>query len=105
MLFVCYGAIYGGDAIANKIFGVEYLSAPYSVFSLNLWILCFSYGVSMFLYAAGVLTLIIMPLSFIFPHARKPFSWQGKPSKKFVSLLKWYSKELEKYVLEIENDS
>ncbi|WP_105189141.1 hypothetical protein [Pseudoalteromonas sp. T1lg48] len=97
--------IYGGEAVAVKLFGPEILIGPYTALSPKLWVLILFFGLGALVSGFGVISLLVMPLMFMFPNHRKPFSWMKKPSKRQILVLKWYAEGLKKYTDDLERNA
>jgi len=104
LLFGIAGIV-GADAIVAQIFTPEFLDAPYSPFSLNLWVMMISWATGAIISVAGICAILIMPFTFLCTNAREPFSWQSKPPMIQIRFLRWYSAKLKEYTDELDKNA
>lgn len=104
-LAACAAGIFGAEAVAIKLFGSAITTGPYSIFSLNLWLFIFSFCIGVFISGFGIIAAVIMPLVFLCPNARKPFTLQSKPPRFLILLFKWYAEKLLEYSDELDKNA
>ncbi len=105
VLFAAYVGIIGAEAVALKLFGVEYFDGPFTVLSLKLWLMLVFIVFGCTMSSFGALFLVVLPVATKFPEACQAFSFMHKPSKRIANLLRWFAKALEMQATETEKDA
>ena len=88
----------GGSVLADRVLGAATLNArPYFMTDWHIWAGMFFWSLGAVIGFVGIYVLVILPLTFYCPNARRAFRWQRKDAPWEIALLTWYGKELQKY--------